>query len=270
MESATENPTKKTRFDATAQARHEEKSPTSLAQSHIQNHIVSLHSEVHDILLPVALKFLEAQSQVHRKMNLVKSLYTEDPNHQHIPCSACVNFELKVSKEAEQMQEYTNLVERVLDLTKNYQIGLKGCILDACKLGAAILEKHAANALALGLFAVLKTILVSTGHDSIDPHKIVSSLLDRHHENILDPIPMDKNAFSTIYEETNSATLPEPFVSPTRRDNDPAPSLFATQPSDADPPQPACPRPEETEIANILRLNRCDLCLTLEDISSSL
>jgi hypothetical protein len=135
------------------------------------------------------------------------------PDDDYIPNSARLKFELKVSKEAYMNPEYTSLVDETNLLVATYQQDLKNYIVKATNVELTVFKAQASESLATGLCVLAKTIIIVSGQNNLNPHQIVNTILDRHHESLLMHLQENLDSFRTLYKTTNKvAALPDALL----------------------------------------------------------
>jgi hypothetical protein len=259
METATDTNTsanKRTRFDATAQSGNEHLSPLALSLGHIRSHVESLRPETQHILVKIGTDYIKLRQKAALKERRITKMSSDED---YIPNSARLKFELKVSNEACMDPEYTSLVDETKILIETFQQDLKKYIVKAAIVELNVFKAKASESLATGLFVLAKTILIVSGQNDLNPHQIVNTILDRHHESLLFHLQENLDSFRTLYKTTNKvAALPDALLATGAADylSHHTNSQLLTQDSyTANPPprpNPQTPRAEQC-ISNMYR-----------------
>jgi hypothetical protein len=270
MDTATGS-SKRTRFDATAQLATPDAStaptsqtPIAIAERHIKSHVMSLLPSIANILETTATKHILLLAKAHNKRRHASTMENDD---EYIPRSARVKFELLVSKKVDESPAFAVLREETATIIMDFQKSLKSKILAATKLEVTSLETTIKEDLAKAICIATRAFLIADGHSTVNHHRVVNTLLDRHHEALLKHATTTLAEFRSIYKEQHGLDeLPPPFApapppppaTPTPRTHENAESLFAqgglynTQPPA--PPATAPPtNPADREVAKILR-----------------
>ena len=211
MDKATGQPaTKRIRFDTTVKTDNDNQSPLKAAHMQMKAHAVSLRREIQDILLRLGTHYLSKLSSARTKSSKATKMAQDE---EYIPGSARIDFRLNTTKESEKAQEFELLSTATNNLVLQFRKDLKKQIIQACELDAKTYRHQAAEALANALFKTTKALLLSKGNTTANPHKLVITILDQHHENILNATQQTHDDFKKIYQEKHQLTeLPEPFV----------------------------------------------------------
>ena len=130
-----------------------------------------------------------------------------------IPRSARVNFELNLSKTAEQDAEFPALREECIRIVEETQLSLKKQIIAATHIEIKILKSEVQKDLATAIHMVVKAFLLTEGNAAtIHPARMASTLLDRYHETLLSHCYCALADFRPLYcTENGIPALPAPF-----------------------------------------------------------
>jgi hypothetical protein len=218
MESSTDTstPNKRTRFDpsasdGTSTTGKLSKSPMAAAVQHVQAHVASLQPPIATILSRLAKQYLLLLSKLHHK---TKQLETMQNDPLFIPRSARIDFTLSVSKKAEQDAEFPALRDECTRIINETTQSLKNQIVLATNVEIKILRSDARALLANSLQVITKAFLIADGHSqTIQPERMVNTLLDRYHETLLPPhLSCSLAEFRRIYCDLHSLpSLPDPY-----------------------------------------------------------
>jgi hypothetical protein len=257
METATGQTTlanKRIRFDATAQAGSTITSPLTLAIGHIQSHTVSLLPEIQAIFNKLGSDYIKLRQRVDHKNRRIQKMASD---HEYIPNSARLKFELRVSSDAQLDPDFTTLLDETNALRDQYQQDFKNKVLQAAELEHKVLKAQAAELMASSLFTLAKTHLIASGHPDLDPHRFINTILDRNHETVLLHLEDNLDSFRTLYKTKNRvAGLPDPFPASDNVARHPRNTAFLTQPPDPNIDLPAPPlinNYHELEVMNMAR-----------------
>lgn len=210
---------KRARFDASAQlpateSQSEKKvsSPMAVATQQIRDHLASLRPEFATILEKFASVALKAKAEAYSKQRNISRMETDDTV---IPRSARVKFDLTTkNKPVETSVEYITLKDETAKLVADFQSNLKAKIVASAKLDIKFLEQASRVELAKALRLATTAFLIADGHShsATDTDRMVNTILDRHHEELLKTCqPVTLEEFRTIYKETHGlADLPQP------------------------------------------------------------
>jgi hypothetical protein len=232
MESSTDTtPNKRTRFDPSASdgtsiTGKPSKSPMAAATSHVQSHVASLQPPIATILSRLAKEYLLLLSKLYHK---TKQLATMTDDLSFVPRSARINFELSASKKAKQDTEFPALRDKCTQIIDETITSLKNQIVLVTELEIKILRTDARVLFATSLQVITKAFLIADGHsETIQPERMVNTLLDRYHEILLPPyLSCTLAEFRKIYSDLhNLASLPDPYPTsqPAAAADDTAPS----------------------------------------------
>jgi hypothetical protein len=232
METATGQTTlanKRIRFDATAQAGNIIVSPLNLAIGHIQGHTVSLLPEIQASFNKLGIDYIKLRQRVDHKDHRIKKMVSD---HEYIPNSARLKFELRVSSDTQLDPDFTTLLDETNVLRDQYQHDFKNKVLQATELEHKVLKAQAAELMASSLFILAKTHLIASGHPDLDPHRFINTILDQNHESVLIHLEDNLDSFRTLYKTKNRvAGLPDPFPASDNVARQPRhAALFLTQP----------------------------------------
>ena len=130
-----------------------------------------------------------------------------------IPRSARVNFELNLSKTAEQDAEFPALRDECTRIVEETQLSLKTQIIAATRIEIKILKSEVQKDLAVAIHMVVKAFLLAEGNAAtIQPARMGSTILDRYYETLLSHCHCALADFRVIYCTENGITdLPAPF-----------------------------------------------------------
>ena len=182
------------------------KSPMATALQHVQAHVVSLQPQIATILSRLAKQYLQLLSKLHNKTRQLKMM-EDDPTF--IPRSARIDFALSVTKKAEQDAEFPALRDECLRIIDETQQSLKKQIVLATKVEIKLFQNEARELLANSLQVVTKAFLIADGHSpTIQPERMVHTLLDRYHEIILSHLDCSLPEFRRIYCTLQSLASP--------------------------------------------------------------
>ena len=210
---------KRARFDPSAQlpasdnqADKKATSPMSVAMQHIRDHLSSLRPEFASILEKHASAALSAKAETYKKQRNLTKMETDETV---IPRSARVKFDLTSKhKPVETSTEFVTLVEKTTELVAAFQSNLKTQIVAAAKLDIQFLEQEHRKELAKALRLSTKAFLIADSNSSgdADTDKMVNTILDRHHEELLKYCkPVTLTEFRTLYMDTHGlGELPAP------------------------------------------------------------
>ena len=203
------------------------KSPMAAALQHVQGHVVSLQPQIATILSRLAKQYLLLLSKLHNKTRQLKMM-EDDPTF--IPRSARIDFALSVTKKAEQDAEFPALRDECLRIIDETQQGLKKQIVLATKVEIKLFQNEARELLATSLQVVTKAFLIADGHSpTIQPERMVHTLLDRYHETLLSHLDCSLPDFRRLYCTLQSlASLPDPYPEqvPAAAETDHSDSLY--------------------------------------------
>jgi hypothetical protein len=217
MESSTDTsvPNKRTRFDPSASdgsstTGKSSKSPMAAATQHVQAHVASLQPPIATILSRLAKQYLLLLSKLLHK---TRQLETMQNDPLFFPRSARIDFALSVSKKAEQDAEFPALREECTRIINETKQSLKNQIVLATNVEIKILRTDSRELLANSLQVITKAFLIADGHSqSIQPERMVHTLLDRYHEILLVDVDCSLAEFKRIYCTLHSlASLPDPY-----------------------------------------------------------
>ena len=209
MDSATN---KRTRIDpqATNQGT-KEKAPLEVAHEKIQVHVASLQDQLASILGRAAKSHLSALARHHHKQVQLSKMKDDDT---FMPRSARLQFQLKTSKITENSDELKLLQAETKTAVDEFQTALKDKIMAATKLELKKMKANIHEQFCKHLHVIIQAWLITAGRDTIDPHKIVSSLLDRYPDQVLSTIDVTAQNFPRLYCTVHSLNeLPAPFDS---------------------------------------------------------
>ena len=231
---------KRARFDASAQlpttdtpSEKKATTPMAIAMSHIEDHLSSLRTEFASILTKYAADVLKAKVTAYLKKRTLGRMETDETV---VPRSARVKFDLTSKyKQVEISEEFITLKDATAKLVTAFQSNLKSKIVDTAKLDIKFCEQAHQKELAKALRLATKAFLIAESQDSSDTDvdKMVNTILDRHHEELLKNTrpTATLDAFRTIYKEVNMVgMLPAP-IAPTLA---PAAANAAAQQVDTD------------------------------------
>jgi hypothetical protein len=271
---------KRVRFDATASANPDDdagqpKTPLATAILFVQNHLVSLQPPIAEILEEAGVEYVRHQSKVISKQRQITRFSTDA---ELIPRSAKSAFTLRVMKRAETDPDMIQVMADIIPIVDQFQKACKDKIMLANMIELRILVEESRELLAKALRRATEVFIVADGHPIADTDKIVNTILDRYHEELLVHIDSNLFAFRDIYQRVNTTTLPQPFIAPQAAPAQPSfadraraaaaerenaafdGSLFFTQqqpppavPAPVLPQPPPVPSPAEQEIGKIRR-----------------
>eukprot|EP00957_Ditylum_brightwellii_P202864 15332123-Ditylum_brightwellii.AAC.1 len=134
-----------------------------------------------------------------------------------IPCSAQIEFEFKVSKEAEADQEFTDLLEAMNDIIGECKKNLKAQILKCIDIKLKLLHQQLLDDFVKNLQFITKQHLVYTNNKSnID--KTVSAFLHAYKRDLLKHLPCNETQLHSSYKQVH--TVPDfPKLNANVRDN---------------------------------------------------
>eukprot|EP00957_Ditylum_brightwellii_P167399 12744203-Ditylum_brightwellii.AAC.1 len=112
--------------------------PKALAIDYILGKTESLHPTIKTNLIMLRTHHIELQMKTLNKANQKKRLLDDE---EFIPHSAQIEFEFKVSKEAEVDQEFTNLLE-VTNIIRECKKNLKTQIIKCIDIELKLLHQH--------------------------------------------------------------------------------------------------------------------------------
>jgi len=219
---------KRVRFDATASSANPDddaghsKTPLATAILFVKNHLVSLQPPIAEILGEAGIEYVRHQSKMISKQRQINRFSSDA---ELIPRSAKSDFTLRVMKRAETDPDMVQVMADIIPIVDQFQKACKAKILLANQIELRILVEESRELFAKALRRATEVFIVADGHNIADTDKIVNTLLDRYHEELLVHLDSNLPAFREIYNKVNTTTLPQPFI---------APQAAPTQPSFAD------------------------------------
>ena len=223
-------PNKRVRFDATASGANpdddagQSKTPLATAILFVRNHLVSLQPPIAEILEEAGIEYIRHQSKMISKHRQIKR-FSLDP--ELIPRSAKSAFSLRVMKRAETDPDMIQVMADIIPIVDQFQQACKSKILLANQIELRILLEESRELFAKALRRATEVFLVADGHNIADTDKIVNTLLDRYHEDLLVHLDSNLHAFREIYNTVNTTTLPQPFIAPQAQQAAPPQPSFA-------------------------------------------
>jgi hypothetical protein len=210
METATQPQAKRTRFDGSVSSPDDMiATPMAAARSTLQAHCASLQPEIGTLLSTLGKEhLLLIQKELHKSAQATKM--TVDTTL--IPRSARVKFELTTSKLTEADEGYIRLKEETQCIVDNFQNALKSKILELTHLEARLLRKTIVANLATNLFVTTKALLIADHLTTIDPHRIVNTILEQYSTPLLDLFDITAEDFRTLYRHSHALTLLPPVI----------------------------------------------------------
>jgi len=225
-------PQKRTRIDPTAlvPSGEDKQSPLANALRFIDTHVASLLPGLATIFGKLGHQHLLLLTQRIQRQEMIDKLTHDDT---FLPRSARIKFDLSMPKAVKEDPEYLTLKGATEELVTNFQQQLKGQIKEGNKLALKHVNVAIDNNLAYSLFHMASAHLTAAPDTPTDlntqSHKLVNTLLDVHHEEILKySSTTDLDAFRTLYKKhLGIASLPTPDQntitdltdSPTRRNS---------------------------------------------------
>jgi hypothetical protein len=209
---------KRVRFDATASATPDDddgptKTPLATAILFVQNHLVSLQPPIAEILAEAGIEYVRHQSKMISKQRQINRFSSDA---ELIPRSAKSAFTLRVMKRAETDPDMIQVMADILPIVDQFQKACKAKILLANQIELRILLEESRELFAKALRRATEVFIVADGHPITDTDKIVNTLLDRYHEELLVHLDSTLPAFRDLYQTVNTTTLPQPFIAPRR------------------------------------------------------
>ncbi len=213
--------------------------PTAAASQHIDVFVESLYPQLSNIIPRIAKEHLKLLRAHHKKKQDIakfeECIRIAEANEPGIepkwPRSANLKFALANSADIDTNPDFVTLKQQSQDYVKGVKITLTKYILGACQISLKTIEQNINASLAHALFNSTIAYLKGATNDvpdstnlNTEAHKIVNTLLDSHHETLLQfSVNTDLQTFRDGYKATHSLDrLPNPVelqvaLSPARR-----------------------------------------------------
>ena len=243
------------------------KTPKSVAQDYITAHVESLHFNIATILKKIGFDHINL---VHKLQNKIRQHTKMELDPSLFPRSARIDFTLQASKKVEELQDYIQLKEDTNIYILSVKDNLKARILAATAIEISALRKEILEHFVKGLYLVAKTIKTGEGEPDADIHRIVSTLIAAHHEQLLVYFNTDLATFKEMYKELlNVTTFPdaEGSTAITAIVQAPATSQYFTAPATQPQAQPQAQPAPPTLNPEIGKIYRDIECLFLTSIA---
>jgi hypothetical protein len=213
MEPATrEKPTKRVRINPETEVLGNNKTPTTIANKCVSDHVVSLLPAMKSLLQHYWKKFFKFQQQCHQISNKLNKM----DNETFVPKSAAINFTLGGSTIVKESAEFTKLAEDTTTLIDKFKKSIGENVSKAAKLEYETVKQEvrlvfcdACNKFAHAI--ILQSTSTDTVND-IDIHNLVyTSILST--PTCLSEVYMTSVEFQTLYKkqfpEHQPVTLPQ-------------------------------------------------------------
>jgi Tfp pilus assembly protein PilE len=208
---ATPNPRqpKRVKIDPLVKIAQDSSSPLGQALNVVSSHCASLHPELASILNRAAKNYLHAMGFAYNKS---QSRIKLEEDEDRIPKSVKSAFELTASKAAKDDPEFTTISTEFANILKQFQDESKKAIIKVMKVEERLAQDDALKKFSLALDAIVQAFLKASKDNTTNKHKIVNTILDRHHEDLLKPFGKTLEDFRQIYQSaTSSGDLPAPY-----------------------------------------------------------
>ena len=203
---------KRLRFDASAVSPADSATtPLATARQAFKTTVASLQPELATILERLANEFLVCLHKKKLKELQVKQ-YEDDV--EKLPRAAKVNFGLQGSKLVAQDEEFISLVGETDQLVLDFRKVLKSQIVKTMKLEAKHLKRSALEILTTNFKMATKAILLcDNNNEEVDLDKFISTILQLYANELLPPLDIQLDDFTTTYKRNNTFNLlPSPYV----------------------------------------------------------
>ena len=191
---------KKARFDPSVAPPGQIKgqSPLLSAQTHITNHIESLHDGIATLLLARGKEHLALVHKIFIKDSNIARMEKDD---EYIPISARINFRLQAIPAADELQEYKALKEETATLVSTQQKGLKAAIIKCAKLERGILQQNLDRHYCESIHSVTSLFHIVQGKADKPVGDTVAHLFTKHGDALLKHSTLTSTAHMVLYRE---------------------------------------------------------------------
>ena len=214
------------RQDATQ--KNEQQSPLQAANNFIKGIIATLHKEYQHTVQKIGEDFSIKFDKISQNRNKLDSMAESNQadgtlTPSRIPKSAQIKFELRTNIQAlKESAEFQALEQESKQAIIAYQNAQATILIKVKQQEIGYHQSELHKSLATGLHTLAKGHLVVNGQANVDPHQLVSTVLQRHHQTMLAPLEITPENFQNFYKSTyNLEDLPLPILTPTVDDTTP-------------------------------------------------
>ena len=124
----------------------------------------------------------------------------------YIPVLTRVKFKIQTTKEVESQQELNAIKDEIEEIVKNFQVSLKGKIIEYAKLEetAILLKTNEIYCRAVHDVAVM---FMKAQASNTTAHAMLFNIFEQHHATLLQHTQLTKDQFYTLYNKTVGGTL---------------------------------------------------------------
>lgn len=197
------------RVDETVQTPGETLAPLQTALKHVESHTESLHDGLSDLLLDQGKTILTHQHKIFSKNFTISRL---EQHEDRIPQSARVSFKLNTKKEVEETPAFTTLQAKSDTLVREYNLKLKGLILECGKLEVTALTATLRQMYAHAIFQIVSIYHVAQGVHPSRTNPTAIKMLENHGNTILKHLLTDAYSiadFIVTYKDVNKVAEDE-------------------------------------------------------------
>ncbi|CAB9530180.1 hypothetical protein SEMRO_2774_G336820.1 [Seminavis robusta] len=192
--------------------------PLQAALNFLHGTTATLHEAYHRTVNKVGEEFIKAFAAHQRNKDTLDGMI--DGNNQtgeltpsRIPKSVDIKFELKAGNPAMESDEsFQALQQESTQAVELYKQTQAKILIRKKQLDVQYAQKAIAESLARGLLSIANGHKVICGRENLNGHAIVNTILEAHHEVLLEHTGIDLATFRTIYINVQGlATLPDPL-----------------------------------------------------------
>lgn len=197
------------RIDESVQTPGETLAPLQAALKHVESHTASLHDGLSDLLLDQGKKILTHQHKIFSKTFTLSRLENDEDR---IPQSARVSFKLNTKKEVEEMPAFTTLQTKSDTLVREYNLKLKGLVLECGKLETIAHTATLRQMYAQAIFQIVSIYHVAQGVHSSRTNPTAIWILENHGDTVLKHLITEAYSvadFIVTYKEVNKVAADE-------------------------------------------------------------
>ena len=176
-------------------------SPKTAATSTLSSFSEALQHDLGSIFLNLGKQWIDIIAKYRSKTNQLMKMANDE---EFIPRSARIEFEFYVSKPVENSDEFTTIKGDTDALIINFRKALKSQIMKVMRLEISNLEKEANDFFVNAVATVARATLIHSHSPVSNLHTIVSTIMESHHDSILDETGMTYEQFCELYKNNNS------------------------------------------------------------------
>ena len=233
-----------------------QKTPKSVSQAFISEHVASLHLPIATILTKIGRDHLDILHKLHHKLSQLQRMESDE---EFIPQSARIDFKLNVSKKASEDPKFLTLKEQTDIVVADFRKVLRNSIIEATKIEIDLIVEDLHRNYVKSTFLIATANMIGEGNENANIHALLSIIFTSNHDTLLKHTDLELVDYAKIYKEDNAIlTFPLPNQASQNSTTTTLSPFFAGAGTIRDHPEPDTP-PLTPGTASVKRLIECML-----------